>query len=78
MNTCITNLSCFKEGRIYAYCESSRGKLSDGVLNAQVHAINLTGQKQWSYFLSWTSYKIKSKVSSTLADETLLMYEAGD
>ena len=78
MGTCFPKLGSFSDWQMDVFCDASWGNLPDGVSSAQGHVIFLTGQEQRSCPLSWTSNKIKRKVSSTLAAETLAMHDALD
>lgn len=64
--------------KIQVFCDASWGNLPDGVSSAQGHVIFLSGETGRSSPLRWTSNKIKRKVSSTLAAETLAMQDALD
>ena len=78
MDTCFPKLGSFNEWRMDVFCDASWGNLPDSVSSAQGHVIFLTGHQQKSCPLSWTSNKIKRKVNSTLAAETLSMHDALD
>ena len=71
-------LGPFDEWGIEVYCDASWGNLPDGVSSAQGHVIYLSDGSGKSCPLSWSSNKIKRKVSSTLAAETLAMQDALD
>ena len=60
------------------YSDASWGNLPDGTSSAQGHVIFLCGEDDKCCPLSWTSNKIKRKVSSTLAAETLALHDACD
>ena len=68
----------FSSWKMDVFCDASWGNLPDGVSSAQGHVIFLTGENHKSCPLAWTSNKIKRKVSSTLAAETLAMEAALD
>lgn len=60
------------------YSDAAWGNLPDGISSAQGHIIFLCGKEGNACPLSWSSNKIRRKVSSTLAAETLSLYEACD
>jgi len=60
------------------YSDAAWGNLSDGISSAQGHIIFLCGEEDKCCPISWTSNKIKRKVSSSLAAETLALYDACD
>ena len=72
------NLGSPAKWEIQVFCDASWGNLPDGVSSAQGHVIFLCGETERSCALTWTSNKIKRKVSSTLAAETLAMQDALD
>lgn len=73
VDTLFPKLCSFRQLKMNVFCDASWGNLPDGVSSAQGHAIFLAGQEQKCCPLSWTSNKIKRKVSSTLAAESLCM-----
>ena len=78
VDTHYPKLGPFSEWKMNVFCDASWGNLPDGISSAQGHIIFLTGEEQKCCPLSWTSNKIRRKVSSTLAAEALSMHDALD
>ena len=72
-----TKLGNSKNLTIKVFSDAAWGNLPDGTSSGQGHIIFLSGDQN-SCPLSWTSNKIKRKVSSTLAAETLALHDALD
>ena len=63
--------------QIIVYSDAAWGNLPDGTSSGQGHIIFLCGEDKCCP-LSWTSNKIKRKVSSSLAAETLALHDSLD
>ena len=72
------NLGDCRDWKLNVFCDASWGNLPDGTSSAQGHVIFITGKDGKSCPLSWTSNKVKRKVSSTLAAETLSLHDSLD
>ena len=78
LNIHFPRLGLFNEWKIQVFGDASWGNLPDGTSSAQGHVIFLTGKDNSCCPLSWKSNKVKRKVSSTLAAETLSLHDALD
>ena len=71
-------LGSFGSLKLKVFHDASWGNLPDHVSSAQGHVIFLIGLNEKCCPLAWSSNKIKRKVASTLAAETLSMRDAVD
>ena len=72
------NLGDCREWKLKVFCDASWGNLPDGASSTQGHVIFLTGKDGNSCPIAWTSNKVKRKVSSSLAAETLSLHDSLD